>query len=106
MSIQNIPEITNFEELTTMFGAGVTPWTEQWKQEGLQEGLQKGIEQGLEQGLREGRAEILRRQLTRRFGPLPPTIQTRLALATLAQLETWADNILDAETLEAVFDPR
>ncbi|MGF1546416.1 MAG: DUF4351 domain-containing protein [Thiotrichales bacterium] len=89
-----------------MLAENLENWAKKERQEGWKEGLQKGLEQGLEQGLREGQAELLRRQLTRRFGPLPSATQTRLAQATLAQLETWADNILDAETLEAVFDPR
>lgn len=49
-----------------------------------------------------GRADMLGRQLTRRFGPLPDWAQTRLDTATVEQLDTWADAILDAPTLNGV----
>ena len=49
----------------------------------------------LTEGKLEGKTELLVRQLTKRFGPL--------SAATQAQLEHWADAILDAPTLEAVF---
>jgi hypothetical protein len=51
----------------------------------------------------EGKAETLSRQLTRRFGPLPEWVPTRLSGATIEQLDLWADRVLDAPTLEAVF---
>ncbi|SHG92674.1 CcdB protein [Pollutimonas bauzanensis] len=41
-------------------------------------------------------------RLARIFGPLPQAIQQRLRVATLARLETWSLNILDAATLEEV----
>jgi hypothetical protein len=58
---------------------------------------------GLKQGLVEGEANVLYRQLTRRFGPIGEVIQARLDNATLDQLGQWADSILDAKTLEDVF---
>jgi hypothetical protein len=55
----------------------------------------------------EGRAEglrtILRKQLTHRFGKLPPTCEARIDGAAEQQLETWAERILDAHTIEDVF---
>jgi len=62
-----------------------------------------GIEQGLQQGRREGEATVVRRLLTRRFGPLPAWVEARLAQASLQDLEQWADRILEAQQLEAVF---
>jgi hypothetical protein len=62
-----------------------------------------GLKQGLVEGKLEGEANVLCRQLTRRFGPLGEAIQARLDNATLDQLGQWADNILDAKTLEDVF---
>jgi hypothetical protein len=38
------------------------------------------------------------------FGPLPPEAQDRIHQATLPQLETWLDRIIDAPTWQAVFD--
>ena len=67
------------------------------------EGMAKGIEKGMATGDRKGRAATLQRLLERRFGPLPPTLESRLRDATVADLERWADRILDAGTLDEVF---
>ncbi len=55
-------------------------------------------------GLRRGQAELLLRQLARKFGEVPEATDKRIRSATAAQLETWSLNILDAETLDDVFD--
>ena len=47
-------------------------------------------------------ALLLRRQLTRRFGPLPEWAERRLMDAEPAQLERWGERVLEAATLEAV----
>ena len=64
-------------------------------------------EQGIEQGMRQGRAEgeraVLERQLRRRFGPLPSETAELLRSAPEADLEAWADKVLDAGTLDEVF---
>ena len=54
-------------------------------------------------GKLEGEAAVLSRQMAKRFGPLSPQIQAKLHNATLEQLDIWADRILDAPTLEALF---
>ena len=56
--------------------------------------------------LLEGESAVLQRQLARRFGPLSSETHARLTHASLAKLEQWADNILDAKTLEDVFKIR
>ena len=56
-----------------------------------------------ERWLSEGERALLYRLLTRRFGPLDEPTEVRLQQATAAELERWADNILDAETLDDVF---
>jgi hypothetical protein len=59
---------------------------------------------GLERGRREGESLLLARLLTKRFGPLPEQIQERLAQASTAQLEAWAEAAFDApSTLSDVF---
>ena len=68
-------------------------------------GLQQGLQQGAQQGLRNGMAQTLRRQLARRFGPLPEWVLAKLAEASQEDLEVWADRILEATSLEAVFEP-
>ena len=61
-----------------------------------------GIEKGIQQGLQQGEATLLRRQLTRRFGPLPEWVEQRLTQADQADLERGADRVLDAPTLADV----
>ena len=77
-------------------------------QRALEKGLRQGREEGRVEGREEGRTEIaqrtLERQLARRFGPLPPDAVDRIHHAALPQLETWLDRIIDAPTLQAVFE--
>jgi len=47
----------------------------------------------------------LLRQLTRRFGPLGAPVTEKIRRASPAELEQWADNILEARSLDAVFQP-
>lgn len=42
--------------------------------------------------------------LTRRFGELPELVKKRLQQATQDQLEQWSDRLLEASTLDAVFN--
>ncbi len=61
-----------------------------------------GIEQGLQQGLQQGEVIMLKRLLTRRFGPLPAWAEQRLEQASLQELEGWAERVLEAQQLEDV----
>ena len=70
------------------------------------EGVRQGRVEGEQQGLVEGERTVLERLLRRRFGLLPTQVDERLREASTAELETWAENILDAETLDEVFEPR
>ena len=69
--------------------------------------LQRARDEGMRQGMRQGRAEgvraVLERQLVRRFGPLPSTRAEQLRGAPETDVEAWADNVLDAGTLDEVF---
>ncbi|THF62998.1 DUF4351 domain-containing protein [Pseudothauera nasutitermitis] len=65
--------------------------------------LTQGRQQGMQQGMQQGELAVLSRQLARRFGPLDPAVTERLQKASSAELEHWADNILDARTLDDVF---
>lgn len=66
--------------------------------------IDDGMKKGVEQGRKEGAAAVLERQLTRRFGPLPKTVQRKLAKASVAQLTDWSDVVLDATSLKQVFE--
>ncbi len=71
--------------------------------EGKREGQRLGQRLGQREGRIKGQAEILSRQIARRFGPLDEATQNRLASAKPAMLQRWADAILTANTLEEVF---
>jgi len=58
---------------------------------------------GIEQGLQQGEVIVLKRLLTRRFGPLPAWAEQRLEQASPPELEGWADRVLEAQRLEDVF---
>ena len=72
-------------------------------QQGMQQGMQMGEEKGILIGETKGQALVIQRQLIRRFGILSDHAKSRLQNATSEQLECWADRLLDAPTLEAVF---
>jgi hypothetical protein len=95
--------VTELKELEAMLTQEVIPWKERWKQEGIEAGIQLGIVEGIEKGLHTGMVRQLRRQLSLRFGPLPEWVDERLNAADVPQLEEWADRILDARTMDDVF---
>ena len=64
----------------------------------------EGMQQGMRQGRVEGERAVLERLLRRRFGFLSPEVAERLDQASAANLETWAENVLDAQTLDDVFE--
>ena len=89
-----LPPINDLQEMHAMLAERVKTWTEEWKR------------QGLEQGIPRGEAKLLRRQLARRFGPIPAWVEARLDGADEAELEGWGERLLDSGCLEDVFaDP-
>ena len=74
------------------------------REEGMQRGMEQGMQQGMQQGRVEGERVVLERLLKRRFGLLSPAVAARLQQASAADLETWADNVLEAPTLDDVFN--
>lgn len=71
--------------------------------EGLQKGWQKGLQEGRELGRKDGAVALLERLLVRRFGPLPGTVQRKLARASAEQLQAWGEALLEAQSLKQVF---
>jgi predicted secreted protein len=69
----------------------------------VNDGIKEGLLQERALGRKEGALALLERQLTRHFGPLPKTIQRKLAKADLPQLEAWSDLLAEAESLQQVF---
>jgi len=70
----------------------------------LNRATRKGVEQGLAQG-REAAAGTLTTLLLRKFSHIPIPVQERLATADLASLQRWTINVLDADSIEDIFDP-
>ncbi|MDR1228072.1 MAG: DUF4351 domain-containing protein, partial [Azoarcus sp.] len=62
----------------------------------------EGRMEGRMEGRTEGEAAVLARLLARRFGSLPEWARARLRQADAAQLETWADAVLEAASLTDV----
>src|SRR5690606_41955287 len=91
----DIGHIQSLQELSIMLIEEKPRFSEQWRKQGL--------EQGLEQGIQIGQATVLRRLLIRRFGELEPAVHARIDAATPTQLEAWSLNVLDAQTLDDIF---
>jgi hypothetical protein len=60
------------------------------------------IEQGVQQGVQQGEARILLRQLSARFGVLPPETRRKVETADADTLLQWSERILSAQTLDEV----
>jgi len=82
---------------------GLAEGREEGRQQGRREGRQQGRQEGHRQGLQEGEVTLLLRQLRKRFGELPDWVRTRLNEATTEQLEHWGEELLQAESLDALF---
>ena len=68
--------------------------------------LRDAREEGREEGLALAKTATLTRLLTRRFGVLPEWALKRVQRASGEQIDAWLDRILDAPTLQAVFEDR
>jgi predicted transposase YdaD len=65
-------------------------------------GEAKGKADGKTEGETLGKANSLKRLLRRRFGPLPNWAAERIDVASSEQLDTWLDQVLDADRLDAL----
>jgi hypothetical protein len=70
-----------------MLAERVKEWSKQWREEGWQ----------------EGRADLLARQLERKFGVLDPEVRERIAHADSSRIVTWGERVLTAQSLEEIF---
>jgi hypothetical protein len=64
---------------------------------------QKLTEEALARGRAEGKAELVLRLLSLRFGPLSDAVSERVHGAAPGLLDTWAEKVLTASTLDDVF---
>jgi hypothetical protein len=63
------------------------------------------VAEGKAEGKAEGRMELILKLLESRFGPLTQAVQARVRSANSVQIDTVADRILTAQTLEEVLSP-
>ena len=68
----------------------------------MQKGEARGEARGIAVGELQGRRVILRRLLALRFGALPVSVNAQLDAADVVTLDTWAERVLTAATLEDV----
>ncbi|MBF0132592.1 MAG: DUF4351 domain-containing protein [Magnetococcales bacterium] len=54
-------------------------------------------------GRREGETLILLRLLSKRFGSTPKWVPAKLAKTDMETLKKWTENILDAKSIDDVF---
>lgn len=85
-----VPDVSDLLEVDTMLAERIESWTKEW------------FQQGEEKGFCLGELQTLQRQLTKRFGPLPESVQVRLSTASQEEIERWLDRVLDAQTLDEV----
>ncbi len=65
--------------------------------------VELGELRGEQRGIQIGEMRALLRLIQRRFGPAPDWVQARLKAADGKTLETWTDHLLDARSLDEVF---
>ena len=96
---ETFPEMHDLQEAYEM----ITNRFEEWKERQRLVGVRQGVEQGIEQGRLDGERALVLRLIQRRFGEVPPSVHKRLQSARQHQLETWADRVLDADSLDDIF---
>lgn len=100
-----LPEMNDLEELSVMLSDQLAKWAKAYKAEGLLQGIEQGIEQGYVKGMQRGEVRALERQLVKRFGMLPTEISERIAAASPETLDAWLLQVLDATSLDDIFEP-
>jgi hypothetical protein len=77
-------------------------------EEVIMTGAQKLIETGIEKGIDKGRkleaTELLLLFLSKRFGAVPPAVNSRVKDATFPQLSTWLERAFTASALTEIFE--
>ena len=81
---------------------GLQQGLQRGKEEGKEEGLQQGKEEGLQQGKEEGKADLLIRLLSKRFGNLDSSLESRIRELAVSQIEALGDNLFDFSSLDDV----
>ena len=73
---------------------------DQWERELLEKGREKGRGEGRADAVRD----MLTRQLCARFGPLDAATESRIAKATVGDLDRWIERVIVAERMDDLFE--
>ena len=92
-----------WQDIETLEKGANMPYVCSVERIGIEKGLEQGIQQGIQRGMQRGQMRILTRLLTQRFGEVPAWVTQRLHKASIDELEVWAEAILSAESIDAVF---
>jgi len=87
-------------EMRTMLATQGERWITKWTAQGRAEGKAEGRAEGEA----KGKADTLQRLLHRKFGDIPADVTKKIQAANIDQLDEWSDRILDAKTLDDVFE--
>ena len=71
----------------------------------LADRLEEWAHQYEARGESRGESLALQKLLTKRFGVIPSGVMGMIAAASKEQLDTWLDQILDADSLNDLFGP-
>ena len=88
--------INDLQEVRSMLAENIKSWFEEYED--------KSRVQGRKEGREEGQALALQRLLSKRFGAISTELVDRIASASVTQIETWLDRVIDARELTDVFD--
>ena len=86
------------------FVTGAEQLREEGRMQGLERGLERGREEGREEGRRAGQARLLIKLLDLRFGAVAYGYAGRVHAADEAQVDQWAERVLDAADIDEVFE--
>ncbi len=80
-----LPQFDDLQEMNVMLAERLEEWAHAYKA--------------------EGEALALQKLLRKRFGAVPAEVLAKIASASLEQLDTWLDQVLDARSLDDIFGP-
>jgi predicted transposase YdaD len=69
------------------------------REQGREQGLEQGLQRGLDLGLQRGEAQLIIRQLERRFGKLSANHRSLILGLSVPQLEDLGELLLDFTTI-------
>src|SRR5690606_22094032 len=104
----DLPQHLHLKDIRAMLEDNADSWLHQWEAQGIQKGLQEGLQKGLQEGLQKGlqaQQDTLARLIRHKFGKLPNARRQQLSTADSRQLTAWSLQLLDANTLDEVFQP-